>query len=88
MNTEHFRSVATRVSAVGMAGNVALTLFKLAAGILGRSRAMISDAVHSAALDDRAGGAGVGGSRTSLASRECDREKQRRRLRGCFEPRR
>ena len=48
MNTEHFRSVATRVSAVGMAGNVALTLFKLAAGILGRSRAMISDAVHSA----------------------------------------
>ncbi|MBQ3424862.1 MAG: cation transporter [Clostridia bacterium] len=48
MNTEQFRSVATRVSAVGMAGNVALTLFKLAAGILGRSRAMISDAVHSA----------------------------------------
>lgn len=40
--------LAMRVSAVSMAVNVALSLFKLLAGILGHSGAMISDAVHSA----------------------------------------
>lgn len=47
-DNENARRVATRVSLVGMLGNIALTLFKLAAGILSRSGAMISDAVHSA----------------------------------------
>ena len=40
--------VATRVSAVSIAGNTALSLFKLLAGILAHSGAMVSDAVHSA----------------------------------------
>ncbi len=42
------KDIAVRVSAVGMAANILLTLFKLFAGIIGRSGAMISDAVHSA----------------------------------------
>ena len=45
---EAFQKTATKVSAVGMAANVILTVFKLAAGILAHSGAMISDAVHSA----------------------------------------
>lgn len=40
--------IAMRVSAVSIAVNVALSLFKLLAGIFGHSEAMISDAVHSA----------------------------------------
>ena len=43
-----FEKDAAVVSAVGIFGNLALTLFKLLAGILGHSSAMISDAVHSA----------------------------------------
>lgn len=39
--------VAMRVSKVTIVGNVVLSAFKLAAGILGRSAAMVSDAVHS-----------------------------------------
>lgn len=42
------KEVAVRVSVAGMIGNILLTLFKFAAGIIGRSGAMISDAVHSA----------------------------------------
>lgn len=42
------KQVAMRVSAVSITVNVLLSLFKLAAGILARSGAMISDAVHSA----------------------------------------
>lgn len=42
-----FEKQATRVSAVGIIGNVILTAFKLLAGILAHSGAMISDAVHS-----------------------------------------
>ena len=45
---ENAKDVAVRVSAVGMVGNILLTLFKLLAGVIGRSGAMISDAVHSA----------------------------------------
>lgn len=48
MEQETFRSAATRVTAVGMTVNVVLTLMKLAAGILARSSAMVSDALHSA----------------------------------------
>ena len=43
-----FEKTATRVSVVSIAGNAALSLFKLLAGILAHSGAMISDAVHSA----------------------------------------
>ena len=42
------KQVAMRVSAVSITVNLLLSLFKLAAGILARSGAMISDAVHSA----------------------------------------
>lgn len=36
-----------RVTAVGIAGNVILVIFKLYAGIAGKSEAMVSDAIHS-----------------------------------------
>ena len=39
---------AMRVSAVSIVGNIILSLFKLMAGIVAHSGAMISDAVHSA----------------------------------------
>ena len=39
---------AVRVSTVSIVGNAALSLFKLLAGILAHSGAMVSDAVHSA----------------------------------------
>ena len=42
------RAAAMRVSAVSIAANLALTVFKLAAALLARSGAMLSDAVHSA----------------------------------------
>ena len=45
---EDFQQVATRVSLVGAVGNLLLTAFKLLAGVLAHSGAMISDAVHSA----------------------------------------
>ncbi len=40
--------IATKVSFVGVAGNLILTLFKLFAGIVANSGAMVSDAIHSA----------------------------------------
>jgi len=40
--------IATRVSFVGIAGNVILTVFKLIAGVVAHSGAMVSDAIHSA----------------------------------------
>lgn len=43
-----FKRVADRVSAVSIAGNLMLSVFKLVAGIAAHSNAMISDAVHSA----------------------------------------
>lgn len=43
-----FEKTATRVSLFSVAGNSVLTLFKLLAGVLAHSGAMISDAVHSA----------------------------------------
>ena len=46
--TADFEKTATRVSLVSVAGNTALALFKLLAGVLAHSGAMISDAVHSA----------------------------------------
>ena len=41
------KKIVDRLSRVGIFGNVALAAFKLLAGILGRSGAMVSDAVHS-----------------------------------------
>ena len=38
--------IVNRVSVMGIAGNIMLSVFKLVAGILGHSGAMISDAVH------------------------------------------
>ena len=40
-------AIIRRVSLVTIAGNVALSAFKLFAGVMGRSGAMVSDAVHS-----------------------------------------
>ena len=42
-----FESVATRVSTASIVINILLAAFKFIAGIIGRSGAMISDAVHS-----------------------------------------
>ena len=43
-----YRRITDRVSAIGVAANLLLSVFKLAAGVIARSGAMISDAVHSA----------------------------------------
>lgn len=43
-----FEKTAVKVSSVSIAGNILLSLFKLLAGIIAHSGAMISDAVHSA----------------------------------------
>lgn len=40
-------SIIRKLSIVGIAGNIVLSIFKLIAGIVGHSNAMISDAVHS-----------------------------------------
>ena len=40
------KNTAMRVSVVSIVWNVVLSLFKLIAGIVGHSGAMISDAVH------------------------------------------
>lgn len=45
---EQEKKTAMRVSAVSIVWNVILSIFKLIAGIVGHSGAMISDAVHSA----------------------------------------
>jgi len=44
MNTE---KIVKKLSFIGIFGNIALAAFKLFAGIVGRSGAMVSDAVHS-----------------------------------------
>lgn len=41
------KKIMRQITAVGIAGNVILVIFKLFAGIIGRSAAMVSDAVHS-----------------------------------------
>lgn len=45
---EEFTKIANRVSVVTIVGNVILSVFKLCAGLLAHSSAMLSDAVHSA----------------------------------------
>ncbi len=39
--------IVRRTAAVGVFGNVLLSVFKLFAGLIGNSAAMVSDAVHS-----------------------------------------
>lgn len=39
--------IVSRLSSVGILGNVLLSVFKLIAGLLGKSSAMVSDAIHS-----------------------------------------
>lgn len=46
--TNEFQKTANRVSIVSIIGNLILSAFKLLAGIIAHSGAMISDAVHSA----------------------------------------
>ena len=41
------QKIVNRLSTVGIFGNILLTTFKLIAGIVGHSGAMISDAIHS-----------------------------------------
>lgn len=41
------RKIINQISTVGVFGNIALTVFKLLAGIFAHSNAMISDAIHS-----------------------------------------
>ena len=66
-----FEKTATRVSLLSVAGNTALALLKLLAGVLAHSGAMISDAVHSASdvLSSFIVIIGV-----KLSAREADRE--------------
>lgn len=48
MGTMEFEKTAMRVSIISLIGNALLSVFKLLAGLLASSSAMISDAVHSA----------------------------------------
>ena len=48
VGTGREQAIAMRVSAVSIIVNLALSLFKLIAGIAAHSGAMVSDAVHSA----------------------------------------
>ena len=41
------KAIADRLAGIGVVGNVALSAFKLFAGVFGNSSAMISDAIHS-----------------------------------------
>lgn len=66
-----FQKVANRVSFITIIGNVALSVFKLLAGILAHSSAMISDAVHSASDVFSTIVVIIG---VRLASRESDKE--------------
>lgn len=48
MENMNFQKVANKVSFATITGNVLLSIFKLLAGIIAHSNAMISDAIHSA----------------------------------------
>lgn len=47
-NVQDYEKVALRVSRVSIEANMALTIFKLLAGVIAHSGAMVSDAIHSA----------------------------------------
>ena len=73
METEKRKRIAMRVSWVSIAVNIALSAFKLVAGLVAKSSAMVADAVHSAS--DVCGTvivmAGV-----KMSSKESDKEHQ------------
>lgn len=71
METEKQKNIAMRVSFVSIAVNFGLSLFKLAAGILAKSGAMVSDAVHSASDVFSTVVVMVG---VNLSSKEADKE--------------
>lgn len=48
LREDEFQKVANKVSIVTIIGNMVLSVFKLLAGIIAHSNAMISDAIHSA----------------------------------------
>ena len=48
VSEDEFKKVANKVSIITIVQNILLSVFKLFAGILAHSNAMISDAVHSA----------------------------------------
>ena len=48
MPTDKFKKLAFKVAIVSIIGNALLSLFKLLAGIFAHSKAMVSDAIHSA----------------------------------------
>ena len=48
MDNKNNEKLAMHVSMVTILGNLVLSVFKLAAGIIAHSGAMVSDAVHSA----------------------------------------
>ena len=47
-NEQEYEKVAMKVSKISIIANLALTILKLAAGVIAHSGAMISDAIHSA----------------------------------------
>lgn len=47
-NLQDYEKTAMKVSKVGIVANLVLTLFKLLAGVIAHSGAMVSDAIHSA----------------------------------------
>lgn len=47
MNETNEKKIIRSVTSVGIVGNIVLVIFKLYAGIVGKSGAMVSDAIHS-----------------------------------------
>ena len=68
---DNYQATAMRVSRISIAVNVGLSIFKLIAGILAHSGAMISDAIHSASDVLSTVGVMVG---VHLAGRKSDQE--------------
>lgn len=68
---DDFKQVVKRVSGVSIIGNILLAVFKLIAGIMAHSSAMISDAIHSASDVFSTFVVLIG---VKLASREPDKE--------------
>ena len=66
-----FRKVADKVASVTILGNLILSVFKLTAGIVAQSHAMVSDAVHSASDVFSTFVVMIG---IKLASKEADKE--------------
>lgn len=66
-----FEKTAVRVSIVSITGNILLTIFKLVAGIVAHSSAMISDGIHSAS-DVLSSGVVIAG--VKISSKEEDKE--------------